>query len=885
MNPQKNPLNENQMGYPKNKCVHTIFERQAQQTPQQIALESDNKTLTYQELDKKTNQIAHYLKTLGIKKQDIVGVFIERNIDMILSFLAILKLGAVCLPLDPNYPKERLDFMIQDTKTNFIITNNKIEHITTIDLQNIELAQYSTESLVEKCQALDLAFIMYTSGSTGTPKGIGIVHRGIVRLVKNTNYMNITTKHRVAQLSSPCFDAATFEIWTALLNGASLVIVAKKDILIAERLHEIFSKHRVNVTLVTTALFNQLASQQSDMFNQLDYVFFGGEAVNVHWVREVLKNPPKNLVHLYGPTENTVVSTSYNIRSVSQDAKTVPIGKAIAYSKAYVYNENLDLVNQGEIGELCVAGDGLAREYLNRPEITQKAFVQHPETGERLYKTGDLVRVIEDGNIEFVGRKDHQVKIRGFRIEMGEIENQLFTMPGISKAVVLVEESELGHKKLVSYIESKPEIEITKTQIRKYLQEQLPYYMIPANFIIMKQFPINANGKIDRQALIVKASVQEKTSDYTLFSNETQGQVMTIWQKLLSLQEIQLDDNFFEIGGNSLLATQMLFEIKNNFGCDIALDSLYENPTIKNIYSLVEKSSSSNEPYLVKLKSGSSKKALFFIPDLAGDTASYIEIVKNLDSEQTAYSFRPPGLHDEKSPLLSIKKMATFYIDIMTRIQPEGPYMLCGLSMAGALAYEAAQQLSQQGKTVSLLALLDADSGLSIKVLGNSLRMFKSLWHNSMYYLLKPKKFSNGALKQLLLMMKIIWQVDLSVEGFKNCQTEDEQYEHLLKMLKQKRKFSEHVTLEQFKKVSDVVGLNFFATLSYFPKKYNGSVVFFKPEEKSKYFTVIDYKKWNRLIKKLYMHEVPGNHFNFFLKPSAEIIGKTIQSYITKGSL
>ncbi|BBM85300.1 amino acid adenylation domain-containing protein [Candidatus Uabimicrobium amorphum] len=863
------------------KPVHVIFEEQVLTFADKTAIRFEDTQLSYEQLNSKANQLAHYLRDLGVQQGDYIGIFIERSLEMVISFLAVLKSGGVYVPLDPVYPKERLEFMIEDTQISKLITHRQNDEtsITQISLADISLEEYPKSNLNLDSTAEDLAYIMYTSGSTGRPKGICIPHKGIVRLVKNTNYIDIKPTHIFAQISNACFDAATFEIWGALLNGGQSVIIARENALVASRLKKAFTDYNINVNFITTALFNQFVSQEPKIFQNLDYLLFGGEGANTYWVQEAFKNKPQHLMNVYGPTENTTFSTYYCIEDIDSIQTTVPIGKAISYTETYVLNSDLQPVVNGEVGELYLGGMGLAHGYLNRPQITEKAFVKHPDTQETIYKTGDLVRLNDKQDIEYIGRIDHQVKIRGFRIEMGEIENSIAHIPGVNKTLVVAEDTQFSHKKLVAYVEQKKNMTLTKHEIRNALKAKIPDYMIPSDFVIMDKLPINENGKIDRKAI----AKMDFTCPPPKFDNETQSKIYRLWQNILSLDHIELDDNFFEVGGNSLLATQMVFDIQQQLGCSLPLESFYSQATIKEIAELVTNSAQDNNPYIVLLKKGTSTP-IFLFPDLAGDNALYADIIKYLSNEQTVYCFRPIGIHDEKKPLKSIAEMAEFYIEQMKKIQPQGPYILGGLSMAGTVAFEVTQKLNKQQDRVSLLFLLDTDSGLdfSLVTLGNVFRMLPSVVHNIIYQIYRPKKLNNRLIKDTLLAIQLIYNVEISPNELANCKTEQQQYECILHRLKQANKFPQSTTIEKFKKISDLVGLNFLAVLSYFPKKYQGKVVFFKPTESPKHFTAVNYKKWHKLLNNMDIHEVPGNHFNFFLLPSAETIGKTMQSYITK---
>jgi len=604
--------NNTQVDYPEYKCIHQLFEEQVKRTPDAIAVVFDNQQLTYNELNCRANQLAHYLQKLGVKPKELVGICLERSLEMIVGLLAILKVGGAYVPIDPDYPQERISFMLQDTQVKILLTCESLETslpnhqaiVVCLDKDWQQINQASQENLNSTVSADNLAYVIYTSGSTGIPKGVIVTHQAVNRLVLNTNYIQFTPDDRVVQASNIAFDAATFEIWGALLNGAKIIIIAKSVLLSPQELALSLKENQISVLFLTTALFNQLANLVPQAFSNLRCLLFGGEAVEPKWVEEVLeKGAPQRLLHVYGPTENTTFSCWYLVEKVASTATTIPIGKAIANTQIYLLDKNLQPVPIGVVGELHIAGAGLAKGYLNRPELTQEKFIPNPfEKDEvipptplnkggnepsKLYKTGDLARYLPDGNIEYVGRIDNQVKIRGFRIELGEIEAVLSQNQAVQSSCVIVREDNLGDKRLVAYVVLQPEINLTINEIRQFLRAKLPDYMVPTAFVLLDTFPLTPNGKIDRRALPVPDL--QSQGEYIAPRNPIEEKMARIWAEVLKLERVSIEDNFFELGGHSLLATQVISRCQEAFEIALPLRYLFESPTIAQLSAVILK--------------------------------------------------------------------------------------------------------------------------------------------------------------------------------------------------------------------------------------------------------------------------------------------------------
>ncbi len=519
--------NETSSEYGREQCIQQLVEAQAARRPEAPAVVYGEERLSYGELNERANQLAHYLRGRGVGAEVRVGVLLERSVRWVVALLGILKAGGAYVPLDGDYPAARLRFMLDDAGVELVLTERRQAELVT-DGEATEKAREvvcldESWELLEKqddenpepvTSAENLAYVIYTSGSTGQPKGVEVTHRAINRLVSNTNYVKLGASDRVAQISNAAFDAATFEIWGTLAHGEQVVVLTKETALSPAELKRQIAAQQISVMFLTTALFNQMAQSDPGVFAPLRYLLFGGEASDAQSVRRVLAGgKPEHLLHVYGPTESTTFTTWYEVTEVAAGARTIPIGRPISNTETWVLDQQGQVAPLGVVGELYVGGEGLARDYLGQPGLTAERFVPNPfsaEPGARLYRTGDLVRMLSDGNVEFLKRRDQQVKVRGFRIELGEIEAALQEHAAIRESVVIAREDTPGDRRLVAYVvrdsnyqqETEPATELGQIpQLRSWLQERLPDYMMPANFVILDKLPLNANGKVDRHEL------------------------------------------------------------------------------------------------------------------------------------------------------------------------------------------------------------------------------------------------------------------------------------------------------------------------------------------------------------------------------------------------
>ncbi len=581
--------------YHRDLCIHQLVEQQAYRTPDAIAVCSRELSLSYRELNSRANRLARYLQKRGVRPRDVVGVCLDRSPELVVALFGALKAGCTYLPLDPTYPGERLAFMLHDAHAALLVTHSRFGNLVPADLSPSVMvdtvweaaAGESDENLAPLIGPEDLAYVIYTSGSTGVPKGTEIEHRGLVNLVRwHQGTYEVTPSDRATLIAGTAFDASVWEMWPYLASGASLHIPDPDTRESAENLVEWFVARQISIAFLPTPLAEAVLGVQWPPASCLRYLLTGGDRLHV-W-----GNPATSftLVNHYGPTEYTVVTTSTSVPCGPAEGNP-PIGRPIANTRTFVLDRNGALSPIGVPGELCIGGEGLARGYLHRPDLTAERFVPNPysdQPGERLYRTGDLVRHLADGTLQFIGRIDQQVKLRGFRIELGEIEATLHQHPGLRDAIVAAREELSGEKRLVAYIVAQPGTGVNARDFRTFLETKLPGYMIPASFVMMDSLPLTPNGKVDRKAL--PAPGLEPADDQPVAPRTPTEEILAnIWADVLRARTVGTKDNFFALGGHSLLATQVLSRVRSAFHVNLPLKSLFEYPTLHELSNVIEK--------------------------------------------------------------------------------------------------------------------------------------------------------------------------------------------------------------------------------------------------------------------------------------------------------
>jgi aspartate racemase len=735
--------NDTSTEYPKDLCIHELFEKQAERTPDAIAVIFGDRQLTYRELNSRANQLGNYLRKQGVGAEVLVGICVERSMEMVIGILGILKAGGAYVPLDPAYPEERLNFMIEDTRTPVILTQRELLEVLPghaakticLDSDWKMIARESKGKPASGTTAGSLAYVMYTSGSTGRPKGVCVLHRAVIRLVLNTNYMKLEPSDIVAQASSFSFDASVLEIWGALLTGARLVGIDKEIVLSPRDLASQILKQRVSVLFLTTALFNHVAREAPASFRSVKNLLFGGEAADPRCAEMVMKaGPPGRLLNLYGPTESTVVTTWYRVEYIPGDATTIPIGKPVSNTTVYVLDNNLHPVPTGVPGELYVGGDALARGYLNRPEMTAEKFIPDPfseEPGARLYKTGDMVRYLPDGNIEFLGRTDHQVKLRGFRIELEEIKAVLGQHPDVRETVVITRGDQPGEKRLVAYVVMNRTSNTTTDQLREFLREKLPDYMVPSSFVVLDSLPLTPNGKIDWTALpAANRFIPGPGKNFLAPRNALELQLAGIWEKILGVKPVGVRDNFFELGGHSLLAGRLVAEINRMTGQNLPLIAIFQSPTVEQLCEMFAGEDRSGQlSSLVPIQTAGTKQPFYWV--CSGTSVLW----RYFDADQPLYVLLDQGLDGKPVRHTTVEEIAAHYLKEIRTVQPEGPYSLGGYSFGGIAALEIAQKLCREGEEVSLLFLIEPpENSFPLAKPGNASSSGNDSFHSRLNY-------------------------------------------------------------------------------------------------------------------------------------------------------
>ena len=868
--------NQTTTAYPANKSVGELFEEQVIETPEATALVFGNERMSYRELNARANQLAHYLRSLGVGPEVLVGVRLERSARLIVALLGILKAGGAYLPLDLSYPPERVAFMLTDANVPVLLTEKALAgdvpasdaRIICLDENWGEIAKQGEANPPNLATAENIIYVIYTSGSTGVPKGVAVTHRAVNRLVFNTNYVEISSADRIAQASNASFDAATFEIWGALLHGAKLVGIAKDVALSPRQFAEEIKRQNISVMFLTTALFNQIARDAPRAFSSMRQLMFGGEACDPNCVRIVLKEgPPQRLMHVYGPTESTTFSTWHLIESVSDGATTIPIGRPLSNTTCYIVDRNFNPVPVGVPGELYLGGDGLARGYLNRPELTAERFVRNPFSGDpnaRLYRTGDIARYLSDGSIEFIGRKDHQVKIRGFRIELGEIETALNEHPSVFESIVKVIEAGADDKRLAAYFVPSDGRAINATELRDYLRRSLPDYMVPTSFVALDALPLSPNGKVDRRALPAPDAIKLKTGiDYSAPADGLELKLTKIWEKVLGVHRIGVDDNFFSLGGHSLLAVQLFAQIEKAFDRNLPLATLFQAPTIKQLAAVLrEEGWPAPWSSLVMIQAGENKQPFFCVHAAGGNVLEYHDLAKLLGQDQPFYGLQAKGLDGKSEPLTTIKEMAAHYIKEMREIQPKGPYLIGGRSSGGTVAFEMACQLAALDEEVDLLAFIDTFPAGYFKLLpgaasapGRFARRIKKLQTHS----------SN--LRQLNFLQKLSYLA--TKLSYAPAKAKHKLYRRAFKIYQRIGKPLPSV-------LKNIEEINFAAVKDYEPQTYAGNIALFLASDLTADYDLRE--GWRELVSgRIEAYEIPGNHIDIIKTPHVDALARKLR--------
>ncbi|HXR65478.1 MAG TPA: amino acid adenylation domain-containing protein, partial [Ktedonobacteraceae bacterium] len=654
--------------YPRNICIHQLFEQQALRRPDAIAVVCGQERLTYSWLNEQAERLARSLRKRGVKPGKLVGLCIERSVEMIVSLLAILKAGGGYVPLSADDPRERIAFQIQDLELCLVLTRQRYCDALPVELVPLMLLEEEAEQDIPGEATLqpdseNLAFVLFTSGSTGQPKGVGVTHRNVVHLVASQNVVQLTEREVMLHMAPLNFDASTYEIWGCLLNGGQLVLFPPHIPALAE-LGSVIEEEKITTMWLTSGVFHQMIENQVERLRGVHQLVAGGDILSVTHVRKALRDLPECLlVNGYGPTENTTFTCMMPLSEECDLSRSVPIGKPVAQTQVYLLDPSRELVPIGVIGELYTGGDGVTAGYLKQPEITNERFLPDPfrnEPGARLYKTGDLACYRADGTLEFLGRMDHQVKIRGFRVEPGEIETALQQHPAIQQSLVLPREDVPGEKRLVAYVVIAAHAQITIGEVRRFLQTRVPAYMLPTHLVILDQIPLTKNGKPDRRRLPEPEEQRPVLPvNYVAPRTAVEEALVGIWVQVLRLDRVGVMDNFFDLGGDSLLAMKIIARVRELFHIELSFASCFTTPTISALGQQVEiaQQATAGAPGLLALQGGVDLPER--VPLSFGQESLLItdRLTANLGAYNEALAFRIKGTLNIKALKYSLQEL------------------------------------------------------------------------------------------------------------------------------------------------------------------------------------------------------------------------------------
>ncbi|MDJ0843510.1 amino acid adenylation domain-containing protein [Crocosphaera sp.] len=874
--------NKTARDYPKDKSIHQLFEEQVKRTPKAIAIVYKNEKITYQELNNKANQLAYYLRKLGIKADSLVGICLDHSIEMLIGLLGVLKAGGAYVPLDPNYPASRLNYMLTDSGIELLLTQQKLLSLLSTENRAVVCLESNWETIEQQCQEnLDieicsdnLAYIIYTSGSTGKPKGVGMNHRPLINLILwqlKTSSAKYGTK--TGQFTPISFDVSFQEIFSTWCSGGTLVVIPEQVRRDGTALLQFINEQsieRLFLPFVALELLSSSASNTEYLPSKLSELITAGEQLKITptITNFLTRLPHCTLENQYGPTETHVVSAFKLKGSPNNWESLPPIGRPISNAEIYILDKYLQAVPIGVSGELYLGGDVLARGYLNRPKLTAQKFIPNPFGEGILYKTGDLAKYLADGNVQYIGRIDDQVKIRGFRIELAEIEAILNQHPCVQETVVIVKEYPSGNKQLVAYIISKSNQSPTQTELRTFLAKNLPGYMIPSVFVDLENFPLTPNGKIDRLSLKKKNldKIMKKT-EYIGSRNPIEKQLTDIWQKILERDPISINDNFFELGGSSLLAVPLLHSIEKKLGISLSLATLFQNPTIESLGKIVSQNTwEKSWNFLVPLQTEGSKRPLFAIHNNLSD---YLNLIPYLGEEQPIYGLTDQNLlMKARQGEVSLEKLAESYLKELQLLCPDGPYFLIGFCIGGMVAWEMAQQLVAANQKVALLALVDT--------FAPGFRSPMSWEQRVVYH--KNELLELGVKNYLLQRLKSIkFKVEKKVKK-----------QYLKSELLLKKETSE---LSPKQKSAATVAINQQMNKIYSPQPYAGKVVLFRTTETQKRLerssSFLDKKMgWGNLgVGDFVIYDLHTLHNDVFKEPYVELLGQYLNKNLVKTSI
>lgn len=711
-----NRFNSTKLDYPRDKTIHELFEDQVKRMPDRVAVICEEKELSYLELNQRANQLARVLRKKGVKSESVVGIMVKRSLEMIVGILGILKAGGAYLPIDPSYPSERIEFILKDSDTHILITDSPAVCGLTgdlreiLDIKNTDLFQdMDVNDLLITMNPSQLAYLIYTSGSTGKPKGTLIEHRSVCNFIESiSRIINFTSYKTILAVTTISFDIFVLETLVPLAKGLKVVITTENEQVDPILLGNLIQLHAVELLQITPSRMQILlkGANHVNCLKSIKVFMIGGEPFPKTLLGNLKGFKNARIFNMYGPTETTVWSTVAELT----EEENITIGSPIGNTQAFILDNKNRIQGIGMQGELCISGDGLARGYLNQLELTFEKFVPHPFIPDKkMYRTGDLAKWLPDGNIEFLGRKDHQVKVRGFRIELGEIENQIMKVEGVRESVAAVKKDLHGSPYLCAYYVSDTGVNVD--HVRTLLNRTLPRYMIPQFFMPLQELPLTPNGKINRNALPEIDILKNFSSEFVAPRNETEEMLSTLWKEILHVDKVGVNESFYTVGGDSLKAAEMSTGIANRLGFNLPLQKVVELQTIDAISQCLLKNMNKNcRPDLPKnialLKQGNAGKQMFMVHAGSGGVISSANLASHITSNYTCWGISYNGENTIYPNRINVSEKAAQYIEALQKIQPEGPYTLFGWCVGGIFVYEMARQLLRDKHEIDKLFIV-----------------------------------------------------------------------------------------------------------------------------------------------------------------------------------
>lgn len=851
-------------------CIHQIFEDRAARSPNSTAVSTGAEAWSYVQLDAFANCAANCLKRAGVRTGSLVGVSLPRSLKTIAVLIGILKAGAAYVPFDLTYPEERLRFMVDDAGISCLVSDRSAaanlaalggERHPFVYVDGLEGESPVFSSI--PAHASDLAYVMYTSGSTGVPKGVMVEHRGIARLVCQPDYMQIGPDDVFIQLAPLSFDASTLEIWAPLLNGAKLVIPPPAMTSLSD-IADAIPRFGVTTLWLTSGLFNAMVDEYPEALRDVKQLLSGGDVLSPAHVRKALDAMRCGyVINGYGPTENTTFTCCHRVRIEETSSAAIPIGRPIRGTEVFILDQEMRPVTGEQVGEIFIGGEGLARGYLNRPELTAEKFVQNPfssDASARLYRSGDLAHYNANGDIEFDGRIDLQVKIRGFRIELGGVESVVNSIPGVSDSAVVVKHAGTDSKRLICYFVRKSVDGPDAAALERIIIGKLPAYMVPSEFIELDQLPLNPNGKVDRRCLAEREGARKREPDDGFAAaGKLEREIAATLGDVLKNSTVGVDDDFFHLGGNSLVAARLFARIEKQFGKRLPLATILNARTPRRLAAVIG-DDQFRAPWdsLVPLKTTGSRPPLFLVHAIGGNVVGYQQLASCLPADQPLYALQARGLDGKCPPAETVEEMAGCYIAAIRSVQAEGPYYLSGYSAGGVVAFAIACRLQQSGAKLAKLILIDSSiegpvrnisrpqplaaecSRLSRTVLGNFEYMRRIGVHE--FLELKRRNFRMNA--------RIVRR---NLHLGRECKLDVE--ESFIRALR-----------------------------NYRPGKFHGSVLllrtggaeFNSPDPDLGWSTVVD--------GAVEVHEMPGDHDSILMKPQVDLLAAKISAEVWGGA-